>query len=458
MRSKYPNFFKYFLTFFFIFFSLTTFSKGLYFQWREVDPSYYFEVNGNMYINLKVISEKSGRSLDVYNETLIYVKSNKWSLFIFPENSLAIINSSESVHFNPNDLQIIDKEVYLTPELMAKLLNLELISNNNYVYLNLPLAKITSIRTIIQKTNARIMVELSSSMEDVGIYPLVNKSGYLIKIKGAEIPDSYYYEEYNNKINYIKAYHYSPTEVWIQIKLNNSADINEIIEENRIILDLSFENTVTLPVLVLDPGHGGIDPGAVGINSTFEKDITLAVAKRTKQLLEPYSINVFLTRTEDRYIDLHDRAVFSNEKGADLFISLHMNDYPSDSTVFGSEVFYFDFSESAYARRIAYRENLDFNKDKNLIETWVNDKENSLNESENFANILGSHLNYNGIKFRGVHTAEFAVLAYTRSPAVLLEMEFISNPNVVKKFKDENYVDMFAEIIKNAVIEFFDLK
>ncbi|PNR95057.1 N-acetylmuramoyl-L-alanine amidase family protein [Petrotoga olearia] len=442
----------------FLFLSVITFPKALYFQWREIDSAYYFEDGENLYVSLKVISEKSGRTLDVYNDTLIYVKDSKWNVFIFPQNSLAIINSTESLHFDPNDLKIIDGEIYLTAELMVKLINLELISNDSAVYLNLPLTQLTSIKTIIQKTDARIIIELSSSPDDVGIYPLVNKSGYLIKIKGAEIPNSYYYEEYNNKINYIKAYHYSPTEVWIQVKLNNSADIEELIEESRIILDLSFKDKITLPVLVLDPGHGGIDPGAVGPNKTFEKDITLKVAKKAQELLKPYSVNVYLTRTSDVYVDLHDRAVFSNEKGADLFISLHLNDYPQDTTVYGSEVYYFDFSESAYARRIAYRENLDFNTDKTLIETWVTDKENSLDESEKFANILGNYLNVNGVKLRGVYTAEFAVLAYTRSPAVLFEMEFISNPKVVDEFTSGKYVDVFAEIIKNAVIDFFGLK
>lgn len=442
----------------FLFLSVITFPKALYFQWREIDSAYYFEDGENLYISLKVISEKSGRTLDVYNDTLIYVKDSKWNVFIFPQNSLAIINSTESIHFDPNDLKMVNGEIYLTTELIAKLINLELISNDSAVYLNLPLTQLTSIKTIIQKTDARIIIELSSSPEDVGIYPLVNKSGYLIKIKGAEIPDSYYYEEYNNKINYIKAYHYSPTEVWIQVKLNNSADIEELIEESRIILDLSFKDKITLPVLVLDPGHGGIDPGAVGPNKTFEKDITLKVAKRAQELLKPYSVDVYLTRTSDVYVDLHDRAVFSNEKVADLFVSLHLNDYPQDTTVYGSEVYYFDFSESAYARRIAYRENLDFNTDKTLIETWVTDKENSLDESEKFANILGNYLNVNGVKLRGVYTAEFAVLAYTRSPAVLFEMEFISNPKVVDEFTSGKYVDVFAEIIKNAVIDFFGLK
>lgn len=458
MNRKVSDFLKIFLCFFFVMFSILSFSKSVYFQWREIDSTYVITEGDNTYINLDIIAQRTGKSLDVYNSTLIYIKDSKWNVFIFPQNSLAIINSSESLQFDPTDLKIVDGKVYLTPELLAKVMNLELISNPTSVYLNMPLAKVLSIKTIIQKTDARIIIELSSSAEEVGVYPLVNRSGYLIKIKGAEVPGTYYYEEYNNKINHIKAYHYSPTEVWVQIKLNNSADVNEIIEDDRIILDLSFEENVTLPVLVLDPGHGGIDSGAVGPNKVFEKDITLAVAKKVQELLQPYSINVYLTRTTDIYVDLYDRAMFSNEKGADLFISIHMNDFPSDKTVSGSEVYYFDFSENAYARRIAYRENLDMSKDKNLIETWVKDKENTLDESENFAKMLGNYIGGNGIKFRGIHTGEFAVLAYTKSPAILFEMEFISNPEVEAKFTKGEYVDKFAEMIKNAVIDYFDLK
>jgi len=458
MNSLNRNFKKFFLIGFVLFCFSSIFSKNVFFQWRELDASSYFEENGSTYIDLEVIAKHANRSIEVFNSTLIYIRGEKWNVFIFPQNSLAILNSSESLSFYPNDLKIKNGKIFLTSELMAKVMNLELISNDMSIYLNIPLARVTSITTIIQKTDARIIIELSSTPEEIGVYPLVNRSGYLLKIRGAEVADSYIYEEYKNKISFIKAYHYSPTEVWIQIKLNNTAELNEIFEDNRIILDLTFEENISLPVLVLDPGHGGIDSGAVGPTKLFEKDITLAVAKKVQELLNQYSINVYLTRTSDVYVDLHDRAMFSNEKGADLFISLHMNDYPSDKTVSGSEVYYFDFSENAYARRIAYRENLDMNVDKNIIQTWVSDKGNSLKQSENFAKILGSYINGNGIRFRGVYKDEFAVLAYTRCPAVLFEMEFISNPEVEKKFSSEQYINTFAEIIKNAVIEYFNLK
>ncbi|CEP77603.1 MAG: N-acetylmuramoyl-L-alanine amidase [Defluviitoga tunisiensis] len=458
MSSLNNNFKEFFIIGLFLLCFLSIFSKNVYFQWRELDVTSYFEENENTYIDLEVIAKLTNRSIDVFNSSLIYIKGEKWNVFIFPQNNLAIINSSESLNFYPNDLKEKNGKIYLTPELLAKVMDLELISNDSSVYLNVPLAQVKSIKTIIQKTDARIIIDLSSSPEDIGIYPLVNKSGYLLKIKGAEVPNSYIYEEYKNKINFIKAYHYSPTEVWVQIKLNNTANLNEIIEETRIVLDLSFEEEISLPVLVLDPGHGGIDSGAVGPTKVFEKDLTLAVAKKVQELLSTYNINVYLTRTTDIYVDLHDRAVFSNEKVADLFISLHMNDYPSDKTVSGSEVYYFDFSESAYARRIAYRENLDMTADKNIIQTWVSDKGNSLKQSESFAKILGSYINGNGIRFRGIYKAEFAVLAYTRGPAVLFEMEFISNPDVEKKFSSGHYVDTFAEIIKNAVVEYFNLK
>ena len=282
MNSLNRNFKKFFLIGFVLFCFSSIFSKNVFFQWRELDASSYFEENGSTYIDLEVIAEHANRSIEVFNSTLIYIRGEKWNVFIFPQNSLAILNSSESLSFYPNDLKIKNGKIFLTSELMAKVMNLELISNDMSIYLNIPLARVTSITTIIQKTDARIIIELSSTPEEIGVYPLVNRSGYLLKIKGAEVADSYIYEEYKNKISFIKAYHYSPTEVWIQIKLNNTAELNEIFEDNRIILDLTFEENISLPVLVLDPGHGGIDSGAVGPTKLFEKDITLAVAKRYK--------------------------------------------------------------------------------------------------------------------------------------------------------------------------------
>ncbi|BBE31958.1 hypothetical protein OSSY52_20990 [Tepiditoga spiralis] len=443
--------------FLFLIFSFAlSFSNDVYLQWRKIDSQYYFEKNNTTYIQLNYVAEKFGKVVKT-DEDLVIIKHDKWKVFLFPKNKMCIINSMESFKFSDEDINIVDKKVYLTPQVISKVMNLDLISNAKGYYLNVPVAKIESINTIFGKSNARTIIELSEDA-NVEVYPLVNAYGYLIKIKGAEVPDSIYYHEYNNKVKYIKAYHFSETEVWVKIVLNYKSELKKTFESKRVILDFYFPE-LTRPVLVIDPGHGGHDSGAVGFNKLYEKTVALEVAKKVKDLLANEDIDVYLTRTKDEFIELYDRAMFANNKDADLFISIHLNSYPDDRTVNGSEIYYFDFSKSSYARRIAWKENLDSKKDKPIIETWVKDKESSIEESKKFANILENEIKRNNITDRGIHSAEFAVLAYTRCPAVLYELDFLSNKTVEQKFKyGTDYVKKFAGIIKESVLKYFKEK
>ncbi len=446
----------------FIFLILTLFSTvslsalPVYVQWREIDPKNVRVENDMTYIQLKEVAGKFGKVIDVENEALVIIKHDKWKVFLFPKSGMCVINNLESFSIQETDARFYDGSVFLSPQLLAKILDLELIVSSKGIYFNRTLSKVQSIKTIIQKSLVRTIIELSEDAESE-ISPLVNTYGYLIKIFGAAVPETVYYEEFNDKIKYIKAYHYSETEVWVKIVLNCKAQVNKIIEDKRIVLDFAFEE-VDRPVVVIDAGHGGYDPGTVGFSKLYEKDVALAVAKKTRELLKEYSVDVKLIREDDTYIDLHKRAVMSNDFEADLFISVHLNSFPDDRSVRGSEVYYFDFSKTDYARKIAWRENLDQKKDKQLIETWVHDKENSISASKKFGEVLESTLKLKGIKSRGVSPAEFAVLAYTRSPAVLFELEFLSNSVVEENFKNLKYTKLFAEIIADSVIKYFDLK
>ena len=445
-----------------IFLILTLFSTvalsalPVYVQWRELDPKNVRVENDITYIQLKEVAGKFGKVIDVENEALVLIKHDKWKVFLFPKSGMCVINNLESFNIQETDARFYDGSIFLSPQLLAKILDLELIVSSKGIYFNRSLSKVQSIKTIIQKSLVRTIIELSEDAESE-ISPLVSTYGYLIKIFGAAVPETFYYEEFNDKIKYIKAYHYSETEVWVKIVLNYKAQVNKIIEDKRIVLDFTFEE-VDEPVVVIDAGHGGYDPGTVGFSKLYEKDVALAVTQKAKELLKEYSIDVKLIREDDTYIDLHKRATMSNDFEADLFISVHLNSFPDDRTVRGSEVYYFDFSKTDYARKIAWRENLDQKKDKQLIETWVHDKESSISASKKFGEVLESNLKLKGIKSRGVSPAEFAVLAYTRSPAVLFELEFLSNNVVEENFKNSKYTKLFAEIIADSVIKYFDLK
>ena len=212
-------------------------------------------------------------------------------------------------------------------------------------------------------------------------------------------------------------------------------------------------------VVVIDPGHGGSDPGTLGQLGSKEKDINLLVAEKVKQLLSKYKVTVQLTRTDDSYVEVHERALMSNFYEADLFISIHLNSYTENREIRGSEIYYFDYQREPYTKRLILKENFDEKKDKKVIEEWVNDKENSIKPSIKFANIIADNVEKNGIKLRGVMpNLDLAVMAYGRAPTVLFELEFLSNLTVEAKFKNGIYVDLFAKIIKDSILQYFDIR
>ncbi|KLO24513.1 cell wall hydrolase [Marinitoga sp. 1155] len=214
----------------------------------------------------------------------------------------------------------------------------------------------------------------------------------------------------------------------------------------------------TKPVVVIDPGHGAFDPGALGYLGTKEKDMALKVALKTKEILKNKNIRVYLTRDTDKFIELYNRAKIANDLHADLFISIHLNSYLENRSVRGSEVYYFSFSDDKYARKIARKENLDMNDNKDIIQSRVIEKKNSIPESKKMAGILKKYIEKNKIPFRSTNAAEFAVLAYTKCPAVLFELEFLSNPIVEVNFISGKYVDLFAKIIAESIMEYFNVK
>ncbi len=191
-------------------------------------------------------------------------------------------------------------------------------------------------------------------------------------------------------------------------------------------------------LVVIDPGHGGIDRGAIGPGGVKEKDLTLKVAKRLAGLLkDKYGFMVTLTRTDDTFIPLDKRTELANSLGANLFISIHVNAAKS-TRVRGVETFFLSYDATdEEAVRLAAVENgfnasktgIDyaFNNDLkttllDLVETAAHHESSTLAES-----IHTSIIKFTGRGDRGVKQAPFAVLDGAVMPAVLVELGFISN-------------------------------
>ncbi|WP_300359700.1 N-acetylmuramoyl-L-alanine amidase [Fusobacterium sp.] len=228
---------------------------------------------------------------------------------------------------------------------------------------------------------------------------------------------------------------------------------------NRVVVDFSKSAQNKQYTVVIDPGHGGKDPGASGINGTREKDIALAVGKYLRDELTK-DFNVVMTRDTDEFITLTNRSKISNGVGADLFISVHINSAES-SKLSGMEIFYFSKKSSPYAERIADFENsvgAKYGEDTNSIVqimgqiAYNKNQEKSIKLAEKLNKDLSARMN---MKDRGIHGANFAVLRGISSPGILIELGFIRNPEDHRKMTNKTNQKIMAQKIAEHVRKYF---
>lgn len=220
-----------------------------------------------------------------------------------------------------------------------------------------------------------------------------------------------------------------------------------------------------IKLVIIDPGHGGKDSGAIGPSGLKEKDITLAIAKEMKRDLERnLDVEVILTRSKDKYLTLTERTDIANLRRADLFISLHIN-ASRKSRPDGVETYFLSFEATdAEARKLAAFENGEgalSRENRNQMSTdlesilWDLTQTATHHESsilaENIQRSLGKM--WRGEK-RGVKQAPFRVLVGATMPAVLVEMGFISNPKEEALLKDKHTHRRLAYAVTNGVLSF----
>lgn len=215
-------------------------------------------------------------------------------------------------------------------------------------------------------------------------------------------------------------------------------------------------------LIVVDAGHGGKDPGAIGPHKTYEKNVTLAMAKAlAKKLRQQMKVKVLLTRSDDRYLALRERTKYANQVGADLFISLHAN-ASANSKAYGIETYFLNLSKNNQAADVAARENGTTlqevgNLEAILFDLMANAK---INESSRLAAkvqqslVAGLHSHYSRIKDHGVKQGPFYVLLGATMPSVLIESGFISNPREEKRLTSSAYQQRVAAAIVKGVMKY----
>lgn len=213
---------------------------------------------------------------------------------------------------------------------------------------------------------------------------------------------------------------FSSLQLKIEDMINNQSDeadeelVDEEPDEN--VIEEKFK-------VVIDPGHGGKDVGAQGVSGKYEKDFTLSLSEKVKNLLDKEShIVAFMTRSDDRFLSRESlyRPKFANKLKADLFVSIHGNTF-EDATVSGTEVFYYH------------------------------------NNSRMLAEILQKHVvEATGFRDRGAKKEDFFVLTDTEMPSALIEVGYLTNPEDESKMWDDDFQNKVAMAIVEGIKEYID--
>ena len=220
--------------------------------------------------------------------------------------------------------------------------------------------------------------------------------------------------------------------------------------------------------IVIDPGHGGRDPGAAGLGGAPEKDINLRLAQALADTLrETYGFEVLLTRMDDSFVPLEERAQLANKHNADLFISLHCNASKSPKRK-GFEVYFLsEHASDSHADSVARLENAVLalegkevpapNRVSAVLRSLV--KTANINEASALGSLLDRHLSDRlGEPSLGVKQAAFYVLRGAEMPAILIETGFVSNPDEERLLQDDHFRKKLVEGIAAGLVAYDALK
>ncbi|TYP92718.1 N-acetylmuramoyl-L-alanine amidase [Fodinibius salinus] len=247
-------------------------------------------------------------------------------------------------------------------------------------------------------------------------------------------------------------------------------DSEEMLVENESIdtaktLNGDYQKTkdkIKLDVVVIDPGHGGHDPGSIGYKGVKEKDIVLDISKKVGGYIKKYmpGVKVVYTRESDKFIELEERGSIANRAEGDLFVSIHCNSH-SSRQAYGTDVFFLGLERSQTALKVMKRENKVVRANNDTEQKKLTQEELLIYElansgyiasSEQIAGMFENQLDNRAQRHsRGVKQARFVVLYHASMPAVLLETGFISNPSEARYLTSNYGQSIIASAIFRAI-------
>lgn len=322
--------------------------------------------------------------------------------------------------------------------------------------------------------HTRVVVDLSGPAEFTK-NRLRNPRRLFIDLKGSRIAGKKTIPVGKGILKKIRAAQYDSNTVRVVLEVGKLKDFKVFLlsDPSRVVIDIfgkegnkGRSKKRSIRKVVIDPGHGGRDPGAVGPGRIKEKDIVLDVALRLRKILKKAGYEVILTRDKDVFLSLKQRMVIANREDADLFVSIHVN-ANSHKSVRGVETYLLNWTDDEEAMRVAARENaISFKKMKasrselGIILASL-ELQNKRDESLELAyyvqkctvNTLSKR--YRHINNLGVKQALFHVLLGAKMPSVLVEVSFVTNREEARRLKTKTYRQYLARGVATGIKTYF---
>jgi len=304
---------------------------------------------------------------------------------------------------------------------------------------------------------ARVVLDVGN-IDDYSIFNLEDPFRIIIDVKG------------KREVN-INAESEKPTET-TEEETTNGLTISKIIEDYEHITSQTQTKNATIAEphaninssikrIVIDPGHGGHDPGAIGPNGIMEKNITLKIATLLADKLRSMGFDVIMTRDKDVFIPLEERTAIANMSNADLFISIHANASLSHRTK-GITTYYLSATHDRASMLVAARENATSARKLSDLQLILQDlmKTAKINDSALFATDVQKDmvksLRKNGYNTPnlGVRSAPFFVLMHADMPSILIETSFITNPGEERLLQEKRYEESIVDGVVRGIIKY----
>lgn len=235
------------------------------------------------------------------------------------------------------------------------------------------------------------------------------------------------------------------------------------------LLSMLFISQVAMAkVVLIDPGHGGEESGAVGhldakrTRKVFEKDLSLRLSIKIKEELSK-TTTAYLTRSLDRAVNLQERADLADLVKADLFLSIHFNS-STNAKSHGFELYYLDNNSNVAANKVERSENLNLKGEELIVNQILVDLvvQQTVHHSKELARLVHEKIQpvikQSKIDDRGIKPGLFYVLALSKRPGLLVEVGFVSNPGELQKMNEDKFMKNLAKAIAAGVMDFINKK